>query len=132
MMPGEVVPVLSDHLVQETLKLKLAGYRFVTLTCLAAGEEAFEVLYHFDRDLTLQHLRLTQPRETPVPSISKVFFCAFLAENEAQDQFGIRFDDLVLDYGRTLYLEKGIETPPFSQGRPGRPEGEAGKGEETP
>jgi Ni,Fe-hydrogenase III component G len=39
-------------------------------------------------------LPLTVPKDTLVPSISPVYFAAFLVENEIQDLFGIRFQGL--------------------------------------
>ncbi len=48
-----------------------------------------------------------------MPSISPVYFAAFLIENEIEDQFGIKFDGLVLDFGGTLYLEEEVMRTPF-------------------
>jgi ech hydrogenase subunit D len=61
----------------------------------------------------LKHLRLTVPKDAPVPSISPVYFAAFLVENEIQDLFGIRFQGLAIDYDRTLYLEAEVKKTPF-------------------
>ena len=36
-----------------------------------------------------------------------------LGENEVQDQFGLMFDGLVLDYGRTLFLDEEITIIPL-------------------
>ena len=62
----------------------------------------------------MRHLRVTVAKKVPVPTLSTVFFAAFLVENEIQDQFGIKFDGLVVDFGGTLYLdddEEVIRTP---------------------
>jgi ech hydrogenase subunit D len=50
-----------------------------------------------------------------MPSISPAFFAAFLVENEILDQFGTIFEDLVLDFGGTLYLDEDddITATPF-------------------
>ncbi|MCM2286489.1 MAG: NADH-quinone oxidoreductase subunit C [Desulfobacula sp.] len=110
-MLKEMVPVSVDNLVKETAGLKIAGYRFVTLSCAAIDKDHFDILYHFDLGLDLKHLRLTVSGDTKIPSISPVYFAAFLVENEIQDLFGIFFEGLVIDYRGTLFLEKMIHTP---------------------
>ncbi|MFH1241382.1 MAG: NADH-quinone oxidoreductase subunit C [Pseudomonadota bacterium] len=112
-MKEEVISVTPDTLVSKTLDMKNSGYRLVTLSCVELDADTVDILYHFDKDLRLRHLRLTIPKTRKVPSISPVFFAAFLVENEIQDQFGIRFDGLALDYDRTLYLEDAIKGAPY-------------------
>jgi ech hydrogenase subunit D len=109
----QVTAVSAENVVGETAKMKLAGYRFVTLTCVEIDETTVDILYHFDREYQLKHLRLTVPKDAPVPSISPVYFAAFLVENEIQDLFGVRFQGLAIDYDRTLYLEAEVNKTPF-------------------
>ena len=78
----------------------------MTMSCAELDENTIDILYHLDKDLKLINLRLAVPRNAALPSISPVYFAAFLVENEMQDLFDIRFTGLVIDYGRTLYLEK--------------------------
>jgi ech hydrogenase subunit D len=112
-MIEQVTAVIAENVVGETAKLKVEGYRFVTLSCVEIDETTVDILYHFDRELQLKHLRLTVPKDTLVPSISPVYFAAFLVENEIQDLFGIRFQGLAIDYDRTLYLEEDVKKTPF-------------------
>ena len=109
----EVLPIEIDRLLGEAAGLKTAGYRFVTITCTALDANQFDLLYHFDRNLELRHLRLTLDAGRDVPSISPIYFAAFLAENEIQDLFGIRFTGLAVDYQRTLYGEESTRITPF-------------------
>jgi len=90
-----------------------AGYRLLTLSCVDLGEAGFDILYHFDKNLHLENYRLAVPRGQTVPSISGIYFCALLVENEIRDQFGVCFDGIVLDFGGTLYLEDEVRTSPF-------------------
>ena len=113
MMNEEVIPVELDTVYDETAKVKARGFRFVTMTCVDVDESRFEVLYHFDKDLTMKHFRLTVPKGRTVPSISPVYLAAFLVENEIQGLYGLMFDGLVLDYGQSLYLEEEVQTTPF-------------------
>jgi ech hydrogenase subunit D len=112
-MKGEVVPVSVDALVGEAAKKKVEGHRFVTMSCTELDGTMVDILYHFDKDLELTHLRLTVARDIPVPSLSPVYFAAFLVENEIQDLFGVRFKGLAVDYDRTLFLDEEVEVPPF-------------------
>ena len=112
-MLHDVTCVSRETLVGEAAKIKVQGYRFVTLSCVQRREDAFDIFYHFDQNLTLKSLKLSVTKDLPVPSITPVYFAAFLVENEIQDLFGIIFDGLVVDYRRTLYLEEEIKTAPF-------------------
>ena len=112
-MLKEPLTIAVDNLVGEIGGIKVAGYRLVTLSCTALDENHFDILYHFDRALELKHLRLKVARDTEVPSISPIYFAAFVVENEIQDLFGIRFKGLVIDYERTLYLDEAPRVTPF-------------------
>jgi len=108
----KVISVTPETVVSQTLDMKKKGYRLVTLSCVELDADTLDILYHFDKDLDLMHLRLTAPKNEAVPSISSVYFASFLVENEIQDQFGIRFEGLALDYDRTLYLEEEVRDAP--------------------
>jgi ech hydrogenase subunit D len=112
-MREELVAVSAEALVGEVAKLKVQGYRLVTLSCTELDESRVDILYHFDRDLALKHLRLTALKSETVPSISPVYFAALLVENEIQDLFGLRFEGLLVDYRGTLYLEEEALKTPF-------------------
>jgi ech hydrogenase subunit D len=112
-MQDEVISVSPDNLVGAVAKLKVEGYRFVTLSCMQGHENTVVILYHFDKDLVLKHLRVHVPADCPLPSITPVYFAAFLVENEIQDLFGLRFSGLTVDYERTLYLDGEVKVTPF-------------------
>lgn len=117
--------ITSDALKGEVLRLKTDGYRFVTMTCVDLDADHVDLLYAFDRDLEMIHYRLRQPKAQPALSISDVLFAAFLVENEIQDQFGICFDGLVLNFESYLYLEKEVARTPFCKYSVIRKESEA-------
>ncbi len=112
-MNEPVIPVTIQTLVGDAAKAKAEGCRLVTLSCLEVDENNLEILYHFDRNLRLKHLRLRAPKGSTVPSISPVYFAAVLAENEIQDLFGVRFEGLAIDYRGTFYLEEESKKTPF-------------------
>jgi ech hydrogenase subunit D len=112
-MNGDVITIGLDQVVGACAQKKAEGYRFVTMTCTALDPDTVDILYHFDKSYRFEHLRLTVTRHTLLPSISDVYFAAFLVENELQDLFGMRFRGLALDYNQTLYLDQEVATAPF-------------------
>jgi ech hydrogenase subunit D len=112
-MREEVIPISLDAVVAEAGKMKAEGYRLVTMSSAELDESRVDILYHFDKNLTLKHLRLTVTKDTLVPSISSVYLAALLVENEIQDLFGVRFKGLAIDFNRTLYLDEEIKTTPL-------------------
>lgn len=113
MMNEPTISVTLETLVGDVARVKVEGHRFVTLTCVEVDETTLEILYHFDHDLRLKHLRLRFPKGSSVPSISPVYFAAVLVENEIQDLFGVRFEGLPIDYQGTFYLEEEARRTPF-------------------
>ena len=106
----------SDQIVPEARAKFDAGYRLVTITVLMADERHLELLYHYDKANDMVNLRVKVQKDLPIPSISGVYFCALLIENEVQDLFDVSFDGLVLDFKRTLLLSedtKKVVNAPF-------------------
>lgn len=112
-MQDPILSITPEQVVGETARIKAEGYRFVTLSCVERDEALVDILYHFDRDYQMTHLRLTVPRDKPIPSITPVYLAAFLVENEIQDLFGLRFEGLPIDYHRTFYLEEEVREAPL-------------------
>jgi len=112
-MKGKVIDVTLDTVVGEVMNMKNDGQRLVTFSTYQEGEKQLGILYHFDKDLEPTHLRLVADMDTPIPSVSGVYFAALLVENEIRDQWDVEFDGLVLDFNRSLYLDPEITTVPL-------------------
>ncbi len=112
-MIENVLSVPLEAVLDETAKMKIAGYKFVTLSCVELDTDTVYILYHFDCDYRLAHLRLTASKDARVPSISHIYPSAFLAENEIQDLFNIAFTNLPIDFKHTLFLDKRIKKEPL-------------------
>lgn len=98
-----IVPVTTDKLVAEVKALCDQGWRMVQIGVTSLGE-TLEVNYTFDLAQKFRNLRLQLPAAgARLPSVSGVYWCAFLYENEIHDLFGIAFDGLVLDFKGNLY-----------------------------
>ena len=107
----EIISIAVSDLLTQVQRLAQEQYRMVQISC-TQQQDNFYLDYAFDKDYKFYALRVTIPiKDAVLPSISREFFAAFLYENEIHDLFGIKFSDLVLDYGGNFYR---IEKPaPF-------------------
>ena len=98
-----IVPVTADTLVAEVKALQGQGWRLVQIG-VTRLEGTLELNYSFDLNQRFRNLRLQLPAAgARLPSVSGVYWCAFLYENELHDLFDIAFDGLVLDFKGNLY-----------------------------
>jgi ech hydrogenase subunit D len=95
--------IKKDELLEKVQSLKKQGYRFVTITANKEGEH-YELTYHFDLNYSLFNIRINVISQEKLQSISSIFTGAFLIENEYQDLYGFKFENLVIDYHGRLYL----------------------------
>ncbi len=96
---------VSD-LLEKVQDLKSEGYRLGQICGTPKGSE-MELLYSLDKDLSLLNLRLTVSYDASIPSITGIYWPAFIYENEIHDLFGINFTDSKLDYqGNFFKLSK--------------------------
>ena len=146
--------VTPETLLAEVQTLFDKKYRFITMSQTVVDEQTLRLYYHFDENITMTdlrlnadrcrwipgednkgmlHLRMDVDRDAPIPSISSIYFCAVLIENETQDQFGVHFDGLPLDYQGALYLEEGEVTraPFFTMSTTRKPAPKASTGEQA-
>ena len=92
------IPVIASELLNKVQDLKGAGYRLVQV-CATKVNNEFQILYSFDKDYQLLNLKMTVNQDEELPSITGVYWSAFIYENEIKDLFGFNFKNLVLDYG---------------------------------
>lgn len=112
-----IVTVTPDTLVAEVKARCEQGNRLVQIGATVLGE-TLELNYTFDREQKFSNLRLAIPvAGAKLPSVSDIYWCAFLYENELHDLFDITFEGLVLDFKGTLY--KTAEPHPFVKAAPG-------------
>ena len=81
----------------ETMKEK--GARFITVSAKDINDTDVELIYHFEVDHHVENIHLITKKDEPIQSITGVYLVAFIAENEAQDLFKIKFSDLAVDLG---------------------------------
>ena len=104
----EMLAITPAVLTENAAALKKDGWRLVQMSAVippvGEGETPFvELTYSFDLDYKLRNLRFTVPHGTRLPSISSIYFPAFLYENEIREHFGIDFEGIAVDFHGTLY-----------------------------
>jgi ech hydrogenase subunit D len=78
------------------------GYRLVQICCVK--EEGGLVLhYTFDKDYELIDLKFGIEQGAPVHSITQIYPCAFLYENEIHDLFGVIIQNINVNFKGLLY-----------------------------
>lgn len=85
------------NLIGRVEQFKNEGYRLVQINASKIGD-VYELNYSFDKDYSFQNLRITVTTETEVPSISGMYWGAFVYENEMHDLFGIQVRGINIDY----------------------------------
>jgi ech hydrogenase subunit D len=107
----EIVPVQASELLDKVQDLKNSGYRLGQV-CASSGKDDFQLLDSFDKDHVLTNLRITMADVQEIPSITGIYWPAFIYENEMQDLFGFKFKNLALDYGGKFF--KVAEPTPWN------------------
>jgi len=99
-------------LIGSVERFRNEGYRLVQIGCTRVGD-LYEINYCFDKDYRLEVVRIAIPAEIEVPSISGMYWNAFIYENEMHDLFGIQVRGMNIDFKGTLIRTK--EKYPFSK-----------------
>lgn len=109
MIEQNTINLEPSALVGKVYDLHEEGYRLVQINCTKKDEQ-FEFNYTFDKDLSCLNLRLNCPMDTEIMSISGIYLCAFIYENEMHDLFGVNVKNMKVDYQGNLY-KTSIKTP---------------------
>ncbi len=109
-MSTQEFKLTASELIPKIYELSTANARFITITCLDLGRE-FEVIYHFEQDSSVVNIKVRVGKEGSLPSITSIYPCAFLAENEIKDMFGLKFVGLTPDFNsRLLRTADAVQT----------------------
>ncbi len=98
----ETTLVERDHLIGIVEEFRKKGYRLVQMSCTKAGE-LYEINYSFDLDYQFRNIRIVIDGLSEIPSISGIYWGAFVYENEMYDLFGIRVVGMNIDFGGNLF-----------------------------
>lgn len=96
-------PVNVAEIVNIAKQYAKDGFRLIQIHCTKTPTEMF-ITYSFEKlDLTLENVRIDVQVGDTIPSISSVFFGAFLYENEIHDLYGVNVSDMAVDFKGTFY-----------------------------
>ncbi|HTL68072.1 MAG TPA: NADH-quinone oxidoreductase subunit C [Lacunisphaera sp.] len=103
-MGAELIEVIPWETLRERVAARRGqGCRLVQISATRLGSQV-ELTYSFDLSGWLDHLRVVLPGpETRLPSITGIYGCAVLYENEIKDLFGVEVDGLALDFHGNFY-----------------------------
>jgi ech hydrogenase subunit D len=97
----QTIPV--EALLERVGKLRKQGYRLVQIGATRLPEHV-ELTYSFDLESRLVNLRFQVLAEgARLPSITSIYWCAFLYENELHDLFNVQVDGMAVDFHGHLY-----------------------------
>lgn len=106
---NEIRPISMDEFLAQVITMKMEDWRLAQI-CAARLEDGYEMSYSFCKDYNMVTLRLVVRTEDKIPSITQIYSCAFIQENEASELFGVKIENLSMDYHRKLY-RIDAETP---------------------
>lgn len=122
------ITVSKADLISQIQELYLSKARFVTATCLDRGDE-WEIIYHFELppassggegaaagpgarhgtsgsavagESQLVNVSVRIGKGESLPSITSIYFCALLIENEIKDLFGVNVTGIAVDFGQKM------------------------------
>jgi ech hydrogenase subunit D len=99
----KIIDVDVKSLVSKVKEFFDSGHRLVQIsaTKVPAG---LEINYSFDKDYAFTNLRLAMVDVSQeIPSVTPVYWGAFLYENELHDLFGVKVKDINVDYKGNFY-----------------------------
>jgi ech hydrogenase subunit D len=105
----EFISVDPKSVIDESQKLKFAGYHLIQ-QCATRVPDAYELIYTFGKDLEMKNLKMVLPENQEISSITSIYPCAFIYENEMHDLFGVQIKMINIDFEGKLY-RTAIETP---------------------
>ena len=103
MSQEQIELITIDALLEKVRAKKDQGCRLVQISATQLPGQ-IELTYSFDLNSQLTNLRLSLPGEAPhLPSISSIYLCAILYENEIHDLFGVQVAGMAIDFKGNFY-----------------------------
>jgi len=102
MSQDPIQTITRDTLLAQARAQRDAGYRLVQISATQLPGRV-ELTYSFDLHSRLTNFRLNLAAGERLPSISGIFGCAVLYENEIHDLFGVPVDGLAVDFKGNFY-----------------------------
>ena len=103
MSQEQIELITIDALLEKVRTKKDQGCRLVQISATHLPGQ-IELTYSFDLNSQLSNLRLLLAGEAPhLPSISSIYLCSILYENEIHDLFGVQVAGMAVDFKGKFY-----------------------------
>ncbi|NPD31423.1 NADH-quinone oxidoreductase subunit C [Eggerthellaceae bacterium zg-1084] len=100
---SQFIPIQKDAVHDEARRRFDEGWRLSNVHA-ALDEDGTSVYYTYERGGTFENLHVAGiTASDSLPSITDVYFSAFVFENETRELFGVDIRDIALDFGGNLY-----------------------------
>lgn len=99
---NEIREITRDVFFATVIRMKMELWRLVQI-CAVRVEGCYEMSYTFCRNYEMVTLRLHVKEDEEISSITQVYPCAYMQENEAAELFGVKIKNLTVDYRNKLY-----------------------------
>jgi formate dehydrogenase beta subunit len=102
------ISVEKAELIPAVKKMLAEKARLGTASCVDLGDK-FEIIYHFEPQQSagpLKHIRVKIAKEDTLPSISNMYLCAALIENEIQEHFNVQISGIAIDFQKRFLRSK--------------------------
>ncbi|OGI03855.1 MAG: NADH dehydrogenase [Candidatus Margulisbacteria bacterium GWF2_38_17] len=109
----QMIEIETIDLLAKVTEMANNGYRLVQVGCTKLDD--LEINYSFDKDYQFVNYRITIKDDTEVPSISGIYWGAFVYENEIHDLFGVNVSNININFNGNFY-KTAIKTP-FNTGK---------------
>jgi ech hydrogenase subunit D len=97
------------ELFPEVVDKKMDEWRLVQI-CAVRAENGYEMSYSFCKEYDMETLRLNTGTDEEISSITQIYPCAAIQENEAAELFGVPIKNISPDYhGKLIRIDR--ETP---------------------
>jgi len=98
----KLINIEIKDLLEKVGEFHSSGYRLAQIGC--SKTDALEINYSFDKDYSFVNLRIViSSIDIEIPSVSHIYWSAFLYENEISDLYGIKIKNMAIDYKGNFY-----------------------------
>lgn len=100
----------QSEIVEQAKNMHKEGYRLIQLCCTKSATE-MDIIYTYEKiSMECKNFKVNVNVGDELPSISDIFFGAFLYENEVHDLYGVKFKGMAVDFKGTFY-ETSVKYP---------------------
>ena len=99
---NEIRKITAAEFFPAVVHMKTENWRLVQI-CASCIEGGYEMSYSFCLRYDMVTLRLEVGEDEEVASITQIYPCAYIQENEAAELFGVKIGRIKPDYQDRLY-----------------------------